>query len=148
MGDVLSIQLSGSRLAFAWVLPDPLMAFFDFWSYAPPPPVEEIVVRPVAFRIWVMKYAVTAGLWPVIGHVPVPQALMEPPEFFKQDALSGRLSIYRTGEAERPASHEECSRLERAAVWDPQHVVDRLEDHFAGRLNKWVESMRVRTLLD
>ena len=31
-----------------------------------------------------------------------------------------------------------------AAVWDPQHVEDRLRDHFAGLPNKWVQSLALR----
>lgn len=27
-------------------------------------------------------------------------------------------------------------------VWSPEHVEDRLRDHFAGRPNKWEESLR------
>jgi len=34
--------------------------------------------------------------------------------------------------------------LERAAVWGPSHVEDRLRDHYAGRKNKWVESLRIK----
>lgn len=50
-----------------------------------------------------------------------------------------------TGESvENPATPEECAVLERAAVWDPGHVEDRLRDHFAGQSNKWVESLRLK----
>ena len=43
---------------------------------------------------------------------------------------------------ERLAIAEECVGLERAAVWEPEHVEDRLRDHFAGRSNRWVESLK------
>ncbi|MBZ4417073.1 immunity 26/phosphotriesterase HocA family protein [Myxococcus sp. RHSTA-1-4] len=144
VGDIVAIPLSEGRLAFAWVLPEPLMAFFDFRAREPAPPVEEIAGKPIAFSLWVMNHAVTSGLWPVLGRVTVPEELLRPPAFFKQDPLSGALSITHDGGDERPASREECLHLERAAVWEPGHVVDRLEDHFAGRPNKWVESLRVR----
>lgn len=63
----------------------------------------------------------------------------------KQDALSGALSIYREkpdgswGQA--PATRAECAGLERSAVWDPQHVEDRLRDHRDDRPNKWTKSL-------
>lgn len=44
---------------------------------------------------------------------------------------------------EEPASRQELEGLEVAAVWDPEHVEDRLRDHFSGRPNKWVESIRL-----
>jgi hypothetical protein len=40
------------------------------------------------------------------------------------------------------ASYGECTSLERAAVWDTEHIEDRLEDYFNGRENKWVESLK------
>lgn len=143
VGDVLSIPLSGGRHGYAWVLSKSLMAFFDYFSPSDAAvSVQELVTKPIAFKIWVMKHAVTDGTWPIIGRVPVPGELMKSPEFFKQDPLNGRLSITLNGGDERPASLDDCRSLERAAVWEPSHVVERLEDQFAGRENKWVKSLR------
>ncbi len=91
-----------------------------------------------------MDRAVTRGEWPVIGHVPLTSDEREPPTFFKQDALSKQCSLYLPGGREVPTTPAECAHLERAAVWEPRHVVDRLNDHYAGRRNKWFESLRVR----
>jgi hypothetical protein len=142
VGDVVAIRLSDGRLAFAWLLREPLMAFFDYSSRGPAAAVAEIVRNPIAFRIWVMKRALT--VWQVVGHVSVPDDVLEPPWFFKQDPLSRAVSILRTGTEEFPANAETAKGLERAAVWDPEHVADRLEDHFAGRPNKWVDSVKLR----
>jgi hypothetical protein len=71
------------------------------------------------------------------------------PFFFKQDSFNGRLFLYNSSLLtadqgyECPATLAECSGLERAAVWDPEHVVDRLRDHAAGRPNQWVESLKI-----
>jgi hypothetical protein len=54
--------------------------------------------------------------------------------------MNGRLTIYLLGDI-RPAKRKECVGLECCAVWDPEHVEDRLKDHFAGIPNKWVQSM-------
>ncbi len=79
----------------------------------------------------------------MIGSVPVPAALASPPLFFKQDLLSGCVYVTKTGEEEIPATAAQADKLEPAAVWGLQHVTDRLRDHFAGRPNVWLESMRV-----
>jgi hypothetical protein len=68
--------------------------------------------------------------------------------FFKQDPISGELSIYweewRDGSwHEEPATLDECAELERAAVWDPVHVEGRLRDHFAGTPNTWAASLAI-----
>ena len=140
-GSILQIDLGDGTFAFGQVLEPPLIAFFDL-RLSSVPSLAEIVGSQVAFSIWVMKYAVTRGDWPVIGRVEVPEGLNERPPFFKKDAISGSLSITYTGAEEIPATPEEVAELECAAVWDPEHVEERLSDHFAGRPNKWAESMR------
>ncbi len=140
-GDIAKIDLGNSFFAFAQVLESPLMAFFDFRSKVIPP-ISDIVAKPIAFKLWVMKYAVTDGDWPIVGHAPVNRSINERPPFFKKDSISGKFTITYSGAEEEDAELEDVIDLECAAAWDPEHVVDRLNDHFAGRPNKWVESMR------
>lgn len=117
------------------------MAFYDFKAHEVPP-VEAIVVKPIAFKTWVMKYAISDGDYQVIGHLPLTPDLLEKPPFFKQDPLNGKLSITYDGGDEQPATRKEIEGLEHAAVWEPEHIVDRLNDHFAGQPNAWVELTR------
>jgi hypothetical protein len=72
----------------------------------------------------------------------VPSELAVAPWFFKQDAISGKVTVGRTGSEERLPEPGQIDNLERAAVWSATHIVDRLQDHFAGKPNKWVASMR------
>ncbi len=140
-GDILRIDIGDGAYCFGRVL-ETAVAFYDIKSRTTLK-AEEIISRPIIFTIWVMDYAITKGDWPVIGHAPLEESLKVEPLFYKKDSISKRLVIYRdsTGE-EIPATPEECEKLECAAAWDPEHVVDRLRDHFAGRPNKWVESLR------
>jgi hypothetical protein len=145
IGDVVEVPLGDEELGFALVLDEPLIAFFDLHCRRDSvPAVADIVRSALAFRIWVMNRAITHGVWPVIGHVSVPQAVLEPPWFFKQDPISKEVTVTKTGAEEIPPAPGQVDVLERAAVWDPEHVVDRLQDHFAGRPNKWVESLKLR----
>ena len=140
-GDILKIPLADAKFAFARVLKYPLVAFYDLRSEGIPN-IDSIIASSVAFKIWVMKYAVTNGEWLVIGNRPLTPELEEPSLFFKRDAIFGALSIYLGAGAEKPATIDECKGLECAAGWDPVHIIDRLNDHFAGRPNKWVELMK------
>jgi hypothetical protein len=82
--------------------------------------------------------------WVVVGNAPLDDSLLNPPPRFIQDALRKDLfRIYEKGQFS-PATKEECIGLEREAVWDPTHAEDRLRDHYAGRKNKWVESLKIR----
>jgi hypothetical protein len=141
----VAVPLSGGRYAFAWILPSPLVAFFDYQSPALLG-AQEVVGKPIAFRIWAKHDPVRDGEWMVIGNVAVPEPLLVPPVFFKQDALKGTLSTTHDGSDEVPATLEQVRGLECAAVWEKKHIVDRLEDHLAGRSNRWVESMRPKAL--
>lgn len=142
-GDVVKIPLGEDQYAFGRVLRKPLMGFYDL-LVSELPSVEVIVAKPILFRVWVMNYAVTDGDWPIIGHMPLTPELEETPIFFKQDHITGKFSIYLGNGQERPVTRKEVEGLERAAVWEPEHIVDRLRDHFAGRSNVWVESLKPR----
>jgi hypothetical protein len=124
------------------VLPEASFAFYDSRVNGDVP-VEETCARPILFFAAVMNYAIKKGLWPIVGHVPSEDQLKVPPRFI-QDALNkDRFEIYEDGKI-RPSTREECAGLECTAVWDPEHIEDRLRDHYAGQKNKWVESMKIK----
>jgi hypothetical protein len=109
----------------------------------------DLVAEAVAFRIWVMDRAFRRrGGWELLDVVPLTDAEQaEVRRYAKQDS-GGRISVYYTNpttgrDGERSATFEDVRHLERAAVWEPEHVEDRLRDHFDGRPNKWVESLRL-----
>ena len=140
-GDVVKIGLGHRKFAFGRVLKSTI-AFYDLRT-STEIAVEEIIAKPILFNIWVMDHAITNGDWPIVGNAPLDKELMVEPLFFKKDEISKALTLYRdsTGE-EVPATRKDCEGLECAAVWEPEHVVERLNDHFGGRSNYWVESMR------
>jgi hypothetical protein len=152
-GDIVQIPLGDGAVAYGRLLREPLVAVHDLPSDTSLDPellVEGLVDAPVLFVLPVMNKAVTSGRWPTVGHRPLTDVERTTPvRFCKQDPISGSLSIawvdpvsseYHTA----PASREECEALEREAVWEPEHVEDRLRDHRAGRTNKWVESLRLK----
>jgi Immunity protein 26 len=150
-GSVVAIDLGNRETTFGRSLNSPLFEFFDCRAASgESPELAAIMGSPVLFRINIMAYAVKSGRWPVIGIVPLsPNELSHEEVFFKQDAISGAFSLYWTDFTTKESfseksSLEECMRFERAAVWDPDHAEDRLRDHYAGRPNKWVESLRPR----
>ena len=135
-GDVFAIPLpDGSGHAFCRYLDKLLTEFFDLRSMDVPT-IDEVVKAPVAFSVWVSKTALAS--WQKIGHISPPPR--PSPLFFKQDSITRRLSLWDNGR-ESPADLAGCAGLECAAVWSAEHIVDRLQDHFAGRQNKWVESL-------
>jgi hypothetical protein len=141
VGDILAIDLQDGTYGFAKVLQNPLFGFYNLRSSTLPDAIE-IIKHPLLFKIWVMKYAVNSGRWKRIGKSNLTKSELENPAFFKQDTLDpSKLFIYSDGK-DIPANMEDIVSLECAAVWDPEHVEDRLRDYFNGRKNKWVESLK------
>jgi hypothetical protein len=148
VGAVVAVALGPEQYGFARVLPEPLVEFFDFRALHPDIPMTELGQARVAFRILTMNAPITSGRWPKIGEIPANQLPWPAVRFCQQDALSRRLSIYElrpdgSRETYLDASTADCEGLERYAVWSQSHVEDRLRDHFAGRANKWLESLRL-----
>ena len=140
VGAVVSIALEDGEYVFGHVLEEPLIVFYDL-KVSELPDVETIVQQPVLFKLWVMNHAVTSGRWPVIGQQPLTDDLKKPVVMFKLDPIKKSYSLYQQGR-DIPATREQVAGLERAAVWDPAHVEDRLRDHYLGVPNKWVESLK------
>ncbi len=142
IGDVVAIKLGDGTYGYGRVLPELLTAIYDLHSRELLE-LETILAAPVLFAVWVSDFAITDGTWPVLGNAPLTPEMLIEPVFFKKDPITGALTIYHpsTGK-EVAATKEECSHLECAAVWQPHHMVDRIQDYFAGRPNKWAESLR------
>lgn len=145
VGDVVRINLGDGFHSYARVLEEGLFAFYGCRVSEEELSIDRIIASPILFYAAVMDYAVKKGRWPVVGHAPLGDVLLNPPPRFMQDALrKDRFRIYEKGGKIRPATKEECIGLERTAAWDPDHIEDRLRDHYAGRKNKWVESLKIR----
>ncbi|MCJ8315099.1 MAG: immunity 26/phosphotriesterase HocA family protein [Saccharospirillaceae bacterium] len=142
IGDIVKIDIGDGQYCFACILDEPLVAFFDIKTDLHFE-IEEIVQKPILFKIWVMNNAVTSGHWPIVGTQVLFGDLLKPTKFFRQDIISKKLFIC-TDSIESPATREECENLECAAVWSYEHVEDRLRDHFSGIPSLWVKSLEIK----
>jgi hypothetical protein len=143
VGDVVVIDLGDGFHTYARVLEEASFAFYDGRANEELT-VDRIVTLPILFQVAVMDHAIKRRRWVVIGNAPLDDLLLNPPPRFIQDPIrKDRFRIYAKGQI-RPATKEECIGLECAAVWEPTHVEDRLRDHYSGRQNKWVESLKIK----
>ena len=60
----MKIPLANGNFTFARVLKYPLVAFYDLMCETIPDS-KSIILSPVAFKIWVMKYGITNGDWQI-----------------------------------------------------------------------------------
>ncbi len=137
-GDVFAIPLPGGCLGYAQALESPEFAFFDICTEEEIS-AERVVECPVLFRLWAHKSA--PKLWKKLGVQNPDPSLQEQVPRFRQDVLSGKLFKQQNG-TETPASLDEIKGLECAAVWEADHIADRLNSHFSGESCKWVDAMK------
>lgn len=147
-GDVFRVDLPDGRHAFAQRLRHPLYAFF-----APRVTNEQAGAQLIGehlFSVWIFDAAPKRENWARIGRFPISERLSVNPWFAKQDILNGKITRYRNaptlqaGYEEVDSTYEEAGQLEIAAVWAAEHVESRLMDHFAGRQNAYLESLRIK----
>lgn len=138
-GNFVRIPLEGGMFGFGRVLRG-AVGFYDLRA-AETPPLEEIAARPMLFKVWVMKYAIGRKYWQVVGNLPLTPELLIPWTFYGFDTISGEFWLYHqeTAPLQIPATIDEVRGFESAGVWDPEHIEQRLNDHFAGRENIWAK---------
>ena len=124
VGDIFQIPLPNDRFAYGKVFRDASVGIYDqVFSSAQQLPIESSF----AFIIGLYDNILKSGTWPIIGHEPFESQEAEwPPPSCVKDVISGDYSIYHKGQM-RPSTEAECQGLEAAAVWDSNHVVDRIE---------------------
>jgi len=89
-------------------------------------PVEPPIKSPFAFIVGLYDDVLKSGHWPIVGHEPFASTDEEwPPPHFIKDVISGEYSVYHKGVVRR-SSESECFGLEETAVWDVDHVIDRI----------------------
>ena len=143
-GRVMAVPLGDGWFAFARALAFPLAEIYNLRSKEMPE-VKDLANERVLFRIWLTKQAFTGQRWKQLGVLPLNLGEGSQPWFIKQSP-GGTLYRTRDGAEEIPATWDEAALLEAAAVWDPEHVEDRLRDHFSGQPNKWVQSLRPKPI--
>lgn len=142
IGAIVKISLGDDYHTYAQILPEADCAVFDARTKVKLP-IPEVVSRGVLFRVAACKHAFTQGGWPKVGVAPLRDEFTRPVPKFMQDALRPTdFSIY-LGGVIRPASRSECVGLECAAVWEPEHIEQRIRDHYAGVPNVWAERLSV-----
>jgi len=143
VGAIVKVPLEDGYHTYARILAD-TFAFYDARTKTNITDLKEIISKPILFITAVYDYAINQGLWLKIGKIPLEEKLMVEPEFFIQDSIKpDQFSILESdGITIRSASRDECIGLERATVWTPESIAERINDYYAERPNFWVESMK------
>lgn len=146
-GSILEIHIESEFYVYAQILTKGLgYAFFDFKSKEKLIDFTILLESNVLFIIMVYNDIVSKGTWVKVGKLPIRKDLLDQPMKFIQDIHkpdSFELYNPNTGEITK-ATREQCEELECAAVWEANHVEDRIRDHYLGVPNIWVEQLKMK----
>ncbi|WP_375102284.1 Imm26 family immunity protein (plasmid) [Paenibacillus sp. RS8] len=123
LGDVFAIPLPDGRFGFGRRFKDASIAIYRYiGSYIEDIPQDE----DYQFIVGVYDDVLKSGQWPVIENRPFSnEEEAWPPPACVIDKLTDEYSTYYKGEM-RKATKLECEGLEIAAVWEAEHIIDRI----------------------
>lgn len=128
VGSFIEISVSDGSVACARVLPNAQLAVYEL-RVKPGTKVEpqQLLGTKVAFVTAVMSSEYHRDEWVVSGWAALEPQLERPFYYSMKDRFTGAYSLYRSSDgAIEPASKEQCEALEPAAVWDAEHIDERL----------------------
>ena len=143
LGSVVKIKIDDKYHTYGRVLKTPFIAVYDFRTNEEIDNLTMITSKPVLFVIAVYNQAISRK-WINIGNVPLKEHDTPIPDQFIQDVDIQKCRIIDAQGKERVATIDECEGLECAAVWNAEHVEERLRDYYAGRKNVSLEHMKLK----
>jgi hypothetical protein len=144
-GAIVKIPLDETYHTYGRLLVRPYVAVYDYRTDADQADLQEIIKRAILFIVCVYDYAITKGRWEIIGKVSLDSDNVEvPPQFIQDSYAPYNCSLIDALGNLTPATIEECRGLERSAVWEPEHVEERIRDFYAGKVNRWAESLKLK----
>lgn len=126
-GDVCQLTLGDGRYAYGRVLKDASIAVYRSVTRRPgTPPVGE---RDFLFTVGVYDAVPGSPAVPVVGYDAfLSEDEAWPPPYKVVDPITGRIRIYHHGEIQEAEDPAVASGLEKAAVWELQHIVERIRE--------------------
>ena len=123
IGDVYTISIPNGKYAFARTFNDACIAIYKHIGDT----AEDIPsTEDYQFTVGVYKDILRSGQWPIVESRPFKnEEEAWPPPMCTIDPISGEYSIYHKGEF-RASSKTECEGFEEAAVWEAEHIIDRI----------------------
>ncbi|MCK0115021.1 Imm26 family immunity protein [Gelidibacter sp. F63206] len=143
IGAIVEIDLKNGDYCYAQILNDGL-AFYDLKVKEKLSDFDVLLECPVLFFLSVYRDAISQGRWLKVGKLTIRKEFEVLPMKFIQDGLNPNIfELYNpnTGDITR-TTKDKITGLERAAVWEANHVEDRLRDYYDGKPNVWLEQLK------
>lgn len=145
-GAIIKINLSENKMVFGLLFPNADVGIYDFIVDCANglPSINEIINKNIFLNIGLYNDVITKGDFEIIGYKELIKEDIEkvPPKFMQNLVNIHDCYIFWNDGSEKKVTPEECIGLERSAVWEAKAVVERIEDHYAGRNNFHVEHQK------
>lgn len=144
-GAILEVN-ANNKFYYAQILNSKGCAFFDFESEKSIKDFSILNDKNILFIVRVYDEVISKGKWLKIGNMDIRKNLIIEPFKFIQDSLNlNNFERYNpnTGEITK-ATRAQVEGLECAAVWEAEHVEDRLRDHYNGIPSAWVQQLAIK----
>lgn len=143
IGNIIRIRIEEDAYGFGRVVEGGFIEFYDVKLSASQ--AQELDNRlsdaRVLFTLSVHKSWKKNDNWEVVGNNP--NLISGIPYQFMQNLANPQdIQLIDPSGNPHPATYEEVQGVERLAVWEDNHVEDRLRDHFAGKPNAWAEHLK------
>ena len=127
LGDVYQFKLPNNKYAFGRIFKDACIAIYNEISDDPSNLPEE---EAYLFIVGIYDYVLESDDWVVVANRPFENDEDAwPPPMYIKDQLTGEYRIYHKGKM-RGATKEQCEGLEEAAVWNDEHIIERIMESF------------------
>lgn len=141
IGNIIRIKIDEDAYGFGRVVEGGFIEFYDVKLNGSQELENRLGDARVLFTLSVHKSWKKNENWEVVGNNPNRISGI-PYQFMQNLANPQDIQLIDPNGGARKAAFEEVQGLERLAVWEDNHVEDRLRDHFAGKPNVWVEHLK------
>jgi hypothetical protein len=146
-GAVVKIVLSHNRIVFGRLLPSFQIGIYDciYNKDFETSSIMEVYNLKTLFYCTFFKNIITNGLFEIVGFRELTSnELNSIPPSYNQDKVNiNDCVIFYYDGRERKATPQECIGLEKSSVWEAASLVERIEDLYAGKKNKYAELFKV-----
>lgn len=133
LGQIFKVLLDNNYMTFGQVTGQQLYTFFDIKIPINFEKVSfsQIVSQSIIFRLCVGSYAINYGRWEVLSTLRPKDDLLKGVVQYSYDDLRDVFTVW-DDNGKRESCWQECKNLEPFAVWQAEHVEERLKNHFNG----------------
>lgn len=143
IGAFVRVPIDETYHTYGRIINNLVYAFYDFRTESEISDFKLIEKSNILFKLIVHRSAVTKGYWKIIGLQELPEDLKIPVPFFTQTIGNHNdCSIVTDGNSIK-VEPIDCIGLERLAVWEHDHVEQRLKDYYNGVRNNYAYALRL-----